>query len=133
MLDLERAAAICGRGKPGSARLAKALKVHWPDLARTRSKLERDFLFLIEGAGLPRPLVNVRVCGFRVDCFWPQHKVAVELDGAQGHSTERQVSRDHGRDLTLRAAGIIVRRYGSAQVWGEGPMVLADLRSAGVL
>jgi very-short-patch-repair endonuclease len=129
LLNHEAVEAICGRGKAGAKQLRNAVEVHWPDLARTRSKLERDFLFLIEAGGLPRPQVNVKVCGFRVDCYWPAQKVAVELDGPQGHSTERQVSRDHGRDLTLRAAGIVVRRYGPRQVYWQKESVLADLRS----
>jgi very-short-patch-repair endonuclease len=130
VLDLEAVGAICGRGRPGATALRSAVKVHWPDLARTRSRLERAFLFLIESAGLPRPQVNVRVCGLRVDCYWPEHKLAVELDGGKGHSTTRQVGRDHGRDLKLRSKGILVRRYAEAQVYRQGEAVLADVRAA---
>jgi very-short-patch-repair endonuclease len=129
-VNLDAVRAIAGRGKPGSASLRRAVEVHWPDLARTDSPLERAFLFLIESAGLPRPRVNLRICGLKVDCYWPQYKLAVELDGGKGHNTERQVRRDHGRDLTLRAAGIIVRRYADEQVYDHGAAVLADLRHA---
>jgi very-short-patch-repair endonuclease len=128
-IDLKKVAAIAGRGKRGSEKLRKALAVHWPDLGRTDSPAEREFLSLVEAGGLPRPMVNVRLCGLKVDCYWPQYRLAVEIDGGQGHGTERQVARDHGRDLTLRAAGIAVRRYARAQVRNEGPLVLADLRS----
>jgi very-short-patch-repair endonuclease len=128
LIDLDELRAVAGRGKSGSKALCQALAVHWPDLARTDSPLEREFLFLVETGELPRPQVNVKVCGFKVDCFWPQHKLAVELDGGQGHGTDRQVARDHGRDLTLRAAGIVVRRYARRQVRWEGDRVLADLR-----
>jgi very-short-patch-repair endonuclease len=123
---------IAGRGKAGSEKLRKALAVHWPDLARTQSPPERKFLFLIEAGGLPRPNVNVRICGLKVDAYWPEYGVAVEIDGAQGHGTDRQVARDHGRDLTLRTAGIVVRRYARRQIRWEGPRVLADLRAAGL-
>jgi hypothetical protein len=129
LVDLDAVRRAAGRGRPGSGLLRRALAVHWPDLARTRSKLERDFLLLIEAGGLPRPLVNVKVCGLMVDCFWPEQRLAVELDGLQGHGTERQVGRDHGRDLRLRVAGIVVRRYGSVQVYREPAAVLADMRS----
>lgn len=132
LIDLDAVRATAGRGRAGSAKLQKALALHWPDLARTDSPLEREFLFLIESGGLPRPKVNLKVCGLKVDCFWPEQKVAVELDGGQGHGTERQVTRDHGRDLTLRDAGIVVRRYARRQVRWEGPRVLADLRAAGL-
>jgi very-short-patch-repair endonuclease len=131
-IDLTEVAAIAGHGKRGSEKLRKALAVHWPELARTDSPPEREFLFLIEAGGLPRPKVNVRICGLKVDAYWPEYGVAVEIDGGQGHGMERQVARDHGRDLTLRAAGIIVRRYARRQIRREGARVLADLRAAGL-
>lgn len=129
-VNLDSIRAVAGRGRPGSAALRRALEVHWPDLARTDSPAEREFLFLVEAGGLPRPEVNVRLCGLRVDCYWPQYRLAVEIDGSQGHGTERQIARDHGRDLRLRRAGIAVRRYARRQVRNEGPLVLADLRQA---
>jgi predicted transcriptional regulator of viral defense system len=132
LMDVTEVTALAGRGKAGAAKLRKALAVHWPELARTDSPAEREFLFLIEAAGLPRPKVNVRLCGLMVDAYWPEYGVAVEIDGHQGHGTERQVARDHGRDLTLRAEGIIVRRYARRQIRWEGPRVLADLRAAGL-
>jgi very-short-patch-repair endonuclease len=127
-IELDAIRAVAGRGRPGSAPLRRALEVHWPELARTDSPAEREFLFLVEAGGLPRPKVNVRLCGHKVDCYWPQYRLAVEIDGGQGHGTERQVARDHGRDMTLRTAGIAVRRYARRQVRWEGRSVLADLR-----
>lgn len=121
---------VMGRGKPGSGTLRRAIAIHNPDLARTRSRLERAFVALCERGGVPRPLVNVRVCGFTVDFYWPEHGVVVELDGGRGHSTERQVARDHGRDLKLRAKGIVVRRYAEVQVDQQGELVLVDLLAA---
>jgi very-short-patch-repair endonuclease len=129
-INLDEVHAIAGQGKHGSAKLRRALAVHWPDLARTDSPLERAFLFLIDAGGLPRPQVNVRLYGMKVDCFWPEQRVAVELDGGRGHSTERQVARDHGRDLRLRQEGIIVRRYAGVQVYRQGEAVLVDLCAA---
>lgn len=130
LINLDEVHAIAGRGKHGATTLLRALAVHWHELARTDSPLERAFLFLVESGGLPRPRVNLRVCGFKVDCYWPEQRVAVELDGGRGHSTERQVRRDHGRDLRLRQERIIVRRYADTQVYAQGEAVLADLRTA---
>jgi very-short-patch-repair endonuclease len=127
-IDLGAVRQAAGRGKPGSGALRSALEVHWPELARTDSPLERAFLFLVESAGLPRPRVNLRICGLKVDCYWPRYKLAVELDGGKGHNTERQVRRDHGRDLRLRQEGITVRRYADEQVYHQGEAVLADLQ-----
>ncbi len=130
LIDFGRINEILGRGKPGSATLRRALEIHNPDLARTRSPVEREFLALCEESGVPRPLVNVRVCGFRVDCYWPEHRLVVELDGGKGHGTERQVARDHGRDLKLRGARISVRRYARRQIRQQRKLVLADLWAA---
>lgn len=128
LLDFDQVTRILGRGKPGSVVLGKALEAHRPDLALTRSRLEQEFLALCEAGGLPRPQLNVKVCGLTVDVYWPEQRVVVELDGQQGHGTAAQVARDHRRDLTLRAASIAVRRYCWDQVHWQGPLVLADLR-----
>ena len=126
-VNIDEIREVAGRGRPGSTALNEALAIHWAELARTDSPTEREFLFLVEAGGLPRPKVNVRLCGLKVDCYWPEYRLAVEIDGAQGHGTDRQVARDHGRDLTLRTAGIAVRRYARAQVRDHGDVVLADL------
>ncbi len=130
VLDLEAVRDAVGRGRSGTKRLRAAIDTHWPDLARTRSRVERAFLFLCEEGGLPRPQVNVKLHGLTVDAYWPQCRLAVELDGAKGHSTPRQVARDHGRDLKLRAHGIATRRYAEAQVLHQGDEVLRDLSAA---
>jgi hypothetical protein len=130
LIDFGAIDQILGRGKPGSGTLRQAIEIHNPDLARTNSPVEREFLALCEQSDIPRPLVIVRVCGFKVDCYWPPHRLVVELDGGKGHGTERQVVRDHGRDLTLRGAGIAVRRYARRQIRQRRKLVVADLRAA---
>jgi very-short-patch-repair endonuclease len=129
-LDLDEVRDTAGRGKPGSTKLRNATDTHWPELARTRSHLERTFLFLCEQGGLPRPWVNRHVHGIRVDVYWPQYRLVVELDGTRGHRTQRQVNRDHSRDLELRAHGETVRRYSDPQVRYHGEAVLADVLAA---
>ena len=121
--------AICGIGRPGSATLKQALWRHTPELARTKSTLERAFHALCRRGRIPAYEVNRRVCGITVDAFWPDLGVVVELDGVQGHTTPAQMRRDHHRDLILRAAGYIVVRYSYDQVTHEADAVLADLRT----
>jgi very-short-patch-repair endonuclease len=120
--------AACGSGRAGSVTLKKALRQHTPELARTKSELERTFRALCRRGGIPAYKVNHRVCGIKVDAFWPDLGVVVELDGVQGHTTPAQMRRDHRRDLKLRAAGLIVVRYSYDQVVYEPDAVLADLR-----
>jgi very-short-patch-repair endonuclease len=130
LVDLRDVAAVLRRGRPGSGRLRAALDHHMPQLARTRSELERRFLLLCESARLRLPEVNVRFRGYTIDALWRQQRVAVELDGLRGHRTPAQLERDHQRDLMLRAARYAVRRYTWNQVNFHGDLVEADVRAA---
>jgi very-short-patch-repair endonuclease len=129
VLNHQKLNAISGCGRPGSATLKRALGRHTPELARTKSKLERAFHALCRRGHIPVYEVNHRLCGITVDAFWPDLGVVVELDGVQGHATAAQIRRDHRRDLTLRAAGYVVVRYSYDQVMYEADAVLADLRT----
>jgi very-short-patch-repair endonuclease len=115
---------------PGSVTLKRALARHTPQLAKTKSELERAFRALCRKGGIPAYEVNHRLCGIQVDAFWPDLGVVVELDGVDGHATPAQVHRDRRRDLKLRAAGYVVLRYSYQQVLSEPESVLADLRAA---
>jgi very-short-patch-repair endonuclease len=70
------------------------------------------------------------ICGYHVDAVWREQRVAVELDGLQGHRTPAQLERDHNRDLTLRQNRFETRRYTWHQVTKKGKQVVADLPSA---
>jgi hypothetical protein len=130
LLDLKEVGVMLGRGKPGSAKLRRALERHLPQLARTRSEMEQVFLPLCERGGVPLPEVNVAVAGVLVDAVWREARVVVELDGLGGHRTRAQIERDRSKDLQLRAAGYTVLRYTWEQITNEPELVLADLRLA---
>ena len=130
LLDLEELESVLGRGRPGSARLRRALERHLPELARTLSQLEVRFLELCERFDLPIPEVNVQVEGFKVDAWWRDRHLIVELDSRDAHGTGAAVERDRGRDLALRAAGYLVLRYTWLQVTTKPELVSADLRKA---
>jgi Transcriptional regulator, AbiEi antitoxin/Protein of unknown function (DUF559) len=97
---------------------------------RTRSDLERDFLGLCRRAGLPAPLVNVRVGRWTVDFLWPAHRLAVETDSHRFHRGAVAFEDDRARDLDLRRRGFEVRRFSERQVRDEAANVAADLRAA---
>ncbi len=103
------------------------MNIHRPELAFTRSELERRLLALCEQHGLPIPKFNLRVNGWLVDAHWPGSKLIVEVDGLRAHRTRAQLERDHDRDLTLRAAGFNVLRYTWRQLAEAGDTVAADL------
>jgi hypothetical protein len=121
---------LTGRGRPGSAALGRAVSLHLPHLAETRSLLERRFLLLVERTGLPIPEMNAIVEGLMVDALWREAGVVVELDGHRAHARAAASERDRGRELALRAAGFTVLRYTWQQVSRECAAVIADLRAA---
>jgi hypothetical protein len=127
LLDIGAVQAVLGRGRPGTARLRRALERHQPSLARTRSRTERRFLYLWEKTGLPMPEVNVKLHGWRADFFWRDQRLVVETDGHRNHHTSAQIDRDRRMDITLRGAAITVNRYSRQQVEEDGERVIADV------
>ena len=85
------------RGHPGSANLRNALKAHAPSHGQVKSNLERRFRALLIRRGIELPLRNQSLGPWTVDCLWPDHRVAVELDGRQ-HERPRQADSDDDRD-----------------------------------
>jgi very-short-patch-repair endonuclease len=130
LLDLTALDAVVGVGRPGSAKLRRALSHHRLEYARTLSPLEDRFLDLCRRHRLPLPEVNVDVCGFMVDALWRTERVVVELDGEAAHDTDARMQRDRERDLALRAAGYRVLRYSWRQVTRQAAPVAADIRRA---
>jgi very-short-patch-repair endonuclease len=65
---------------------------------------------LIRKGDLPAPLVNHRIAGVEVDFYWPDQRLAVEIDGATYHSSPRAFARDRRRNGKLFDAGIRVMR-----------------------
>lgn len=98
----------------------------------TRSELEVRFLELLLEARLPPPRTNaVVVAGGRrieVDCVWPDHSLAVELDGHAVHSTRAKFERDRERDRLLSTAGWRVVRVTWRQIARDRTALVADLR-----
>jgi very-short-patch-repair endonuclease len=126
-IDVALIPQVLGRGRPGSATLGRALKAYQPQLARTRSELERAFIALCESAQIPVPEFNTYLCGYLVDALWREQRVAVELDGQDGHHTAAQLERDHERDLVLRQNHYDTRRYTWNQTTRKRAQVIADL------
>jgi predicted transcriptional regulator of viral defense system len=127
LLDVQAVEAALRQGRPGTARLRKALERHQPRLALTRSPLENAFIPLCESAGIAVPEINVRIAGWTVDALWRREGLVVELDGYGNHHTRAQIERDRRKELCLRRAGLSVIRYSEEQVTEEAGLVLADV------
>jgi very-short-patch-repair endonuclease/predicted transcriptional regulator of viral defense system len=95
----------------------------------TDSELERSFLRVVRRAGLPAPLSQQRVNGFRVDFYWPEFRLIVETDGLRYHRTPAQQSRDRIRDQGHAARGFIVLRFSHAQVAFDRESVMSAIRA----
>jgi very-short-patch-repair endonuclease len=94
----------------------------------TDSDLERRFMRLVERAGLPPPLTQQQVNGFRVDFFWPELGLVVETDGLRYHRTATEQSRDRIRDQAHVAAGLATLRFTHEQIRFEPGEAIATLR-----
>lgn len=116
-------------GQPGGRALRNALEHHLPELADADNDFEAEFLFLVESAGLPIPEVNVYVEGFKVDAFWREPRLVVELDGHAAHANPVANENDRRRELILRRTGYRVCRYTWQQAFRQANMVAVDLRA----
>ena len=101
------------------------------------SVLERRFLRLVRGAGLPspRPQVVHRKDGHhvaRVDFLFPELGVVVEVSGGRGHSTAAERAKDARRRNQLQQMGRTVLEFTYEDVMGREAYVLNTLKLSGV-
>ena len=87
--------------------------------APTQNDFEDRFLELVERAGLPRPEINQRVEGAKVDFLWRAQRVIVESDGWEAHRGRIAFEDDRDRDQRLVAAGWVVLRVTWRQLTGQ--------------
>jgi len=84
-----------------------------------RSGFEHEFDERRERRGLPRPVTNRVMYGFRVDKYFAQERVAVELDGPL-HEDAFAEQDDGERDATLLEHGIETLRIKHKR-WKQNP------------
>ena len=59
--------------------------------------------------------------------MWWKQRLVVELDGRDNHSSWAQIQRDRSNELSLRAAGFDVLRYGTVQFEEQAVLVAGDV------
>jgi very-short-patch-repair endonuclease len=96
----------------------------------TRSRMERKLRALIKEAGLPAPHSNVRVHGHEVDMYWPAHRLVVEFDGWNTHSSRTAFESDRLKDAHLQLAGERVIRVTGRQLERRPHELVARLAAA---
>jgi predicted transcriptional regulator of viral defense system len=125
-LDLREFEALLARAKghKGWAALTRAVDLYRLDPTVTRSGLERRFRALIRRSGLPRPSMNFVVGGYELDCYWPEHLLAVELDTYGTHGSRLSFEEDRKRARVLGMLGITLERVTDRQLDSEADEVL---------
>jgi hypothetical protein len=140
LADLEQMLARNPR-TPGRQRLRSAIDLLSDDGHRTRSMVEVAALAALQDAGLPRPVVAYTVRAddgtiiAEVDLAYPEHRIAIEIDGYRWHSSPARKRADEERQNRLVLAGWTVLRF-SATVVRASPATLVEavaaaLRNAG--
>jgi very-short-patch-repair endonuclease len=114
---------------PGSGLVRKAL-TRWTT-SLTDTQLERRFLPIARRAGLPGPLTQQLVNGYRVDFYWPALGLIVEADSLRYHRTAARQAADSRRDQAHLAAGQTPVRFSHAQITYEPDSVELALRQIG--
>jgi hypothetical protein len=129
VLDLHRRAR-------GRQRLVEALDILGSDAGRSRSDVEVAALPLLVDAGLPRPVVGHKVRDPRgrsiaeLDLAYPEHLIAIEIDGFQWHSSPARKRADEDRQNRLVVAGWTVLRFSAADVRRRPDHLVATVRAA---
>jgi predicted transcriptional regulator of viral defense system len=116
-------------GRPGVATLRTVVDAAERYAGLTRSELEAELRRLVAAAGLGQLWCNARVRGVggRLDAFFPDGRVAVEVDGWAWHRTGLRQHLDRTKELQARRAGILLVRYSARQVFEQPLLVVGDL------
>ena len=97
-------------GRPGTIKVRQACDEYLPDPGR-KSRLERSFDRWLRGhPEIPEPQRNIHLGPWEIDCFWPAHELALELDGRPYHTVIRDIERDRRKDAWLQAQRIRILR-----------------------
>jgi very-short-patch-repair endonuclease len=112
LLDVPSVLAV-GAGREGAPRLAALLQRETP---HTRSDFEAALVAICDDYAIPRPVTSAQVHGYEVDAYWPDRKLAVELDSWEFHGTRQAFEVDRERDADLHAHGITTLRFTYTQV-----------------
>lgn len=103
-------------------------------LGPTESWLEREFLRLVDAAGLPRPKVQQvvrreRQMAARVDFLYQRQGIVVEVTGQVGHSLVAQRASDARRRNAIAGSGLLVLEFTHEQITREPDYVVAEVRA----
>jgi hypothetical protein len=124
---------LASRGRAGTACMRKILEGRGPEFIPPASEFEREFVALLNAAGLPPPVRQLDVGDDedwigRVDLAYPAFKVIIEVDSDRHHTSKLDREADAERERRLKAAGWHVVRVTEADLARGAPKALAELR-----
>jgi len=113
--------------RPGTVQVHRTCEEYLPHLGR-KSKLERAFDRWLAGhPEIPPPERNIKLGPYEIDCYWPQHKLALELDGRPYHTVVDDIERDRRKDAWLQAHGNLILRVTDSRFRRDKPGIYRDL------
>jgi very-short-patch-repair endonuclease len=115
-------------GSDGGKRLRRVLAQHTDPPGYSISKAEALFVALCEQHDLPRPQ-RISSAGYELDFYWPDARLAIEVDGRAFHSTRRAFQQDRERDRRLAALGIQVARVTWRDLTSAARPLAAELQA----
>jgi Transcriptional regulator, AbiEi antitoxin len=131
ILEIEKVEEAMARHqrRPGLSKLKRALAAYRPREDR-KSDLEIAFDELLDRhPDIPPPKCNIVIDGWEIDCYWPDSKVAVELDGRPYHIAVRDIEKDRFKDAKLLTMGIKPLRITDSRFELDPLGALQDLRA----
>lgn len=111
-------------GSPAARRMLHAAS------SGARSHAERLIIMLLRNAGISGWIANYRVGPYLVDVGFPQHKVAIEVDGFAFHSSARDFQSDRKRQNEIALRGWQVLRFTWLDLVDAPERVVAQIRHA---
>jgi very-short-patch-repair endonuclease len=135
LATLQRVFADLSPGCRGMRALRATLQDRTPGDPIPNTELEKLFLGVVTSRGLPRFERQVNIPGRdqrpgRVDFFWPDVRLIVEVDGRRWHTRVRDFERDSKRRLAMLANGYPTAPVTWAMLTEEPDQVCADLLAA---
>lgn len=116
-------------GRPGVGMLKDEMRAYRPKPER-KSGFEIAFDdWLALHAEIPEPLRNIQIGPWEIDCYWPQERLAVELDGRAYHIAARDFEKDRLKDTDLQRRRIRPIRITELRFEHDRAGILDDLRA----
>jgi hypothetical protein len=129
LLDIPDLAATLQRhtGRAGTAMVHATCGEYLPHLDR-KSGLERAFdRWLAKHPEIPPPERNIKLGPWEIDCYWPEQRLVLELDGRPYHTVIADIERDNRKNTWLQVNEKRVLRVTDNRFRRDKPGVYRDL------